>query len=346
MKPHRPGMFPTAFRRQVLPRAWLVSGLIALVALSALVAVPGGLRAQPADFPNRPITIIVPYPAGGIVDAVTRVVAEHASRTLGVVINVDPRPGGNANIGTQAGLRAAPDGYTWTFAASALTANTVLYKGLWDPLKDAAGVGVAVTAPSLIAVPASLGVKDIAGLVDLARRSPGKLNFGNPGNGSSMHLNSEMFRQAANIQFTSIPYKGQPPVVLDMIRGEVQVSVYSIGIAAPHVATGKLRPLAVVADRRVASLPDVPTLAEAGYPEANVVPWYGYVVPSATPRPIVARINRALNAALESPEVQQKLRAMGTEPQGPRTPEQVDALIRSDFEKYRAAILAGNVTAD
>ena len=301
---------------------------------------------QSTDFPTKPITIIVPYPAGGIVDSITRVIAEHVSKTLGQTVNVDARPGGNANIGTQAGLRAPADGYTWVFAASALTANSVMYKGLWDPLKDVTGVGAVVLAPSLIAVPTTLPVNDMKELVAMAKREPGKLNFGNPGNGSSMHLNSEMFRQAAGIQLTNIPYKGQPPILIDMVRGEVQFSVYSPSIAAPQITAGKIKPLAVIADKRLAAYPNVPTLTEAGYPEANVVPWYGYVVNSATPRAVVMRINSAINAALESPEVQAKLRAMGTEPQAPRSPEQINAMIRSDYDKYRAAIVAGNITAE
>lgn len=319
--------------------------LLALCCALGLAATPLAW-AQTTDFPSRPITIIVPYPAGGIVDSITRVIAEHVGKTLGQTVNVDARPGGNANIGTQAGLRAPADGHTWVFAASALTANAILYKGLWDPLKDVTGVGAVVVAPSLIAVPAALGVNDMSELVALAKREPGKLNFGNPGNGTSMHLNTEMFRQAAGITLTNIPYKGQPPILIDMVRGEVQFSVNSPAIAAPQVSAGKIRLLAVIAERRLAAYPQVPTLAEAGYAEANVVPWYGYVVHSATPRAVVMRINGAINAALESPEVQQKLRAMGTEPQAPRSPEQIGAMIRSDHDKYRAAIVAGNITAD
>jgi len=319
--------------------------LFTLCSAMGLAAAPPAW-AQSTDFPTKPITIIVPYPAGGIVDSITRVLAEHVSKTLGQTVNVDARPGGNSNIGTLAALRAPADGYTWAFAAPALTANAVMYKGLWDPLKDVTGVGALVVAPSLIAVPVTLPVNDIKELVALAKREPGKLNFGNPGNGSSMHLNTEMFRQAAGIQLTNIPYKGQPPILIDMVRGEVQFSVYSPAIAAPQISAGKIKPLAVIADKRMAAYPNVPTLAEAGYPEANVVPWYGYVVNSATPRAVVMRINSAINAALESPEVQAKLRAMGTEPQPPRTPEQINAMIRSDYDKYRTAIVAGNITAE
>jgi tripartite-type tricarboxylate transporter receptor subunit TctC len=143
-----------------------------LLALAVGLAVLPAVQAQGTDFPTKPITIIVPYPAGGIVDSVTRVIAEHVSKTLGQAVNVDPRPGGNANIGTQAGLRAPADGYTWVFAASALTANASLYKGLWDPVKDVTGVGVVVVAPSFIAVPAALSVNDTKELVTLASASP------------------------------------------------------------------------------------------------------------------------------------------------------------------------------
>lgn len=300
--------------------------------------------AQGSDFPSRPITIVVPYPAGGIVDAITRILAEHAGRTLGQVINVDPRPGGNGNIGTQAALRAPADGYTWVFVATAFTVNPLLYKGLWDPLKDATGVGAPVLAPSLFAVPAGLPVKDIREFVDLARKQPGKLNFGNPGAGTSMHLNTELFRQSAGIDLASIPYKGQPPVLTDMVRGEVHFSVYSYGVAAPQITAGRIRPLAVVSDKRLPSLPDVPTLAEAGYPDANVVPWYGYVVHAATPRAVVSKINAALNAAIQAPEVQQKLLALGMQPLAPRSPEQIDAMIRADHDKFSVAVKAGNIT--
>jgi tripartite-type tricarboxylate transporter receptor subunit TctC len=182
--------------------------------------------------------------------------------------------------------------------------------------------------------------------VELASKQPGKLNFGNPGNGTSQHLNYEMFRQRADIQLASIPYKGQPQVLQNMLRGDVQFSLFSLGIAAPHLTAGKIKALAVVSDTRVPSLPDVPTLAEAGYPSTNLVPWYGYVVPAATPKAVVARINQAINAAVQVPQVQARLRAMGANPQAPRSVEQINAMIRSDYDTFRAAIQAGNITAE
>lgn len=320
-------------------------------AAAALLGLGLGLAALlPAqaqgDFPSRTITIIVPYPAGGIADSISRIVAEHASKTLGQPIVVDAKPGANGNIGTQAVQRAPADGYTWLFAAPALTSNPSLYKGLWDPLKDFTGVSITVNAPTLIAVPASLGVKDLKDFVELAKRSPGKLNFGNPGSGTSMHLNTVMFTQAAGVQLTSIPYKGQPPVLQDMLRGDVSMSVFSVGVAAPQVTAGKLRPLAVISDHRLSAFPDVPTLAEAGFREANVVPWYGFAVAGATPRPVAQRINDALNKALESPEVQARLRTLGLEPQPPRSIEQIQAVLRSDFEKFRQVIQTAGITVD
>lgn len=320
--------------------------LLALILGASGASGASGAWAQGADFPSRPITIVVPYPAGGIADAISRIIAEKLSKTLGQPVNVDPRPGGNANIGTQAVLRAAPDGHTWLFAATAITANASLYKGLWDPIKDFTGVSITVYAPSLITVPTSLGVRDIKEFVELAKRSPGKLNFGNPGNGTSMHLNNELFKLAAGINLTNIPYKGQPPALTDMLRGDVAMSVFSVGVAAPHIASGKLKPLAVVSEQRLASMPDVPTLTEVGYREANVVPWYGFVVHGATPRPVAQRINNAINQALESPDVQERLRGLATDPQPARTLEQIAAVLRSDFEKYRQVIQASGITAE
>lgn len=217
---------------------------------------------------------------------------------------------------------------------------------MWDPFKDLTGVSITVYAPSLITVPTSLRVRDIKEFVELAKRSPGKLNFGNPGNGTSMHLNNELFKLAAGIHLTKIPYKGQPPVLTDMLRGDVAMGVFSVGVAAPHIASGKLKPLAVVSEQNVSSMHDVPTLTEAGYREANVVPWYGLVVHDATPRPVAQRINNAINHALDSPDVQERLRGLATEPQTPRSPEQIAAVLRLDFEKYRQVIQASGITAE
>ncbi|WP_168226757.1 Bug family tripartite tricarboxylate transporter substrate binding protein [Rhodoferax sediminis] len=302
--------------------------------------------AQPADYPTRPITIIVPYSAGGIGDSLARIIGDKVSQILRQPVIVEDRPGGNANIGILAVAKAAPDGYTWLLAAPALTANPSLYKHAWDPLKDFIGVGIAVSAPSLLVVPAQSKVRDLKDFIGLAKQSPSKLNYGNPGIGSSMHLNTELFKMASGIDLVSIPYKAQPGVLTALIRGDVAIAFLSTGLAAPQITSGRLKPLAVVAEHRIPGFPDVPTLAEAGYGEANVVPWYGFAVPGATPHATALRINDAINRALSSSDVQDKLRNLDMVPQSPRSLDEISAVIRSDYEKYRAVIKKAGITAD
>lgn len=316
---------------------------IALLAPIASFSVTGPAHAQPGTFPAKPITIVVPYPAGGVGDAMARIIGDKVAKDLGQPVIVDPRPGGNTNIGTLAVSRAPADGYTWLMAAPALTSNPSLYPNLWDPLKDFTGVSIAVSAPNMVTVPAQMKVSTLTEFIDMARKSPGTLNYGNPGIGSSLHLNTELLKLAAGISLTSVAYKGQPPTIPDLIRGDLSVVFLSSGLAAPQIKAGKLKGLAVVARRRLAEFPDIPTLAEAGYPEANVVPWYGFVISSHTPDDIAARIHKAIADAMRSPEVQQKLRASGLEPEPARTMAEIRSVLHSDFLKYREVVQKANI---
>lgn len=316
-----------------------------LLALGAAVS-SQALCAQPSGFPSRPITVVVPFSAGGVGDSITRIVGEEVGKILGQPVVIDPRPGGNTNIGTMLVAKANADGYTWLMSAPSLTANPSLYSGIWDPLKDFTGVGMVVSAPNLITVPSSLPVSNLQEFVSWAKKSPGTLNYGNPGIGTSLHLNTELLKLAAGIDLVSVNYKGQPPAVIDLVRGDLSVMLLSVGLAVPHIKAGKLKPLAVVATHRMPELPNVPTLAEAGYPEANVVPWYGYVVPSRTPAPVAKKINDAISQALSSKEVQDKLRALGTEPEKPRTIAEINAVIKADFIKYGDVIRKASIKLD
>ena len=319
--------------------------LSTLLALGAAVS-SQALYAQPSAFPTRPITVVVPFPAGGVADSVTRIIGEEVAKILGQPVVIDPRPGGNSNIGTMLVAKANADGYTWLMSAPSLTANPSLYSGIWDPLKDFTGVGMVVSAPNLITVPSSLPVSNLQEFVSWAKKSPGTLNYGNPGIGSSLHLNTELLKLAAGIDIVGVTYKGQPPAVIDLMRGDLSVMLLSVGLAAPHIKAGKLKPLAIVATHRMPELPNVPTLAEAGYPEANVVPWYGYVVPSRTPAPVAKKINDAISQALTSKEVQDRLRALGTEPERPRTISEINAVINADFIKYGDVIRKASIKRD
>ena len=273
----------------------------------AALLLGGGAQAG-SDYPSRPIHIVVPYPAGGIVDIVARAVTEQVGRDLKQAIVVEARPGANSNIGTAAVARAEPDGYTWLVTGPAVLVNPTLYRDAgWDGMTDFKCVGLAVWNQSVALVDPAMPVKTLGEFVELARRKPGELNFGNPGTGSSIDLTAQKLFQAANIKLANIGYKGQPQALIDLMTDRMHFEIVSLALALPHIREGKVKPLAVFTEKRVPDLPDVPTIAEAGYAEAAYIPWYGIYVPSATPDALVAKIHEAINNALQNPEVQRTL---------------------------------------
>ncbi|WP_063661353.1 Bug family tripartite tricarboxylate transporter substrate binding protein [Comamonas thiooxydans] len=298
------------------------------------------------EFPSKPITIIVPYAAGGAADSLARIMGNKLTAILGQPVIVDVRPGANSNIGTNYALRAPADGSTWVVAAPALTVNPFLYKeGVWK-IKDFTVVGAVVSAPAVVVVPSELRIASMADFVKLVKASPGKYNYGNPGIGSSLHMNTEILKQETGIDLTSVIYKGQPPALIALLRNEVAMMIPSIGLVTQHISAGKLKPLAVVSNERSSDLPNIPTLTEAGYPKANIVPWYGLAVPAKTPRAIAERINSAINQALLDANVQQKFHHLSMVTEQPRTLPEIDALIKRDAAKYAEVIQKGNLTAE
>jgi tripartite-type tricarboxylate transporter receptor subunit TctC len=286
---------------------------------------------------------VVPYPAGGIVDIVARTITEQIGRDLKQSIVVEARPGANGNIGMAAVARSEPDGYTWLVTGPAVLVNPTLYKEAgWDPLRHFRCVGLAVWNQSVAVVPPSLGARTIGEFVELARTKPGELNFGNPGVGTSIDLSAQKFFQAANIKLANVGYKGQPPALIDLITSLMHFEIVSLALALPHIKEGTVRPLAVFTDQRVRELPDVPTIAEAGYGEAAYVPWYGIYVPAATPAPVVDRIHQAVNRALENPAVQRQL-AVADIPGKPMSLDELAALMKSDHEKLTAVVKAAGM---
>jgi len=296
------------------------------------------------EFPSRPVRIIVPAPAGGILDIVARIVADKISADWGKPIIADPRPGADGNIGIDAAAKAAPDGHTWIISGPALLVNPSIFENLpWNGLRDFQGVGIPIIAQNIAVVPASLPVRTLKELAAYAAARPGQLNFGNPGTGASPHLSAELFFQVTGIKMASINYKGQPPLIPDLIRGEVHFTILSFGLALPHIKSGKLTPLAMFTSQRAAALPDVPTVAEAGYPGASLVPWFGFYVPAATPKDIVARINKAINLAIASPDVQARLIAAGGLPGMVKTPEEIQAMATKDAEVLDKVVRDANI---
>ena len=303
-------------------------------AAAIAILIGGSIAAYTQDsWPNRPIRVIVPYPAGGIVDIVARAVTEQVGRDLKATVIVEARPGANSNIGTAAVARSDPDGYTWLVTGPAALVNPSLYKDAgWDAMKDLKCVGLAVWTQSVAVVNQTMPAKTIGEFVELARSKPGQLNFGNPGTGSSIDLSAQKLFQAANIKLTNVGYKGQPQALVDLMTNLMHFEIVSMALALPHIKQGTIKPLAVLTHNRVADLPDVPTIAEAGYPEAAYVPWYGIYVPAGTPDALAAKINAAVNKALENPDVQRQL-SITDIPGKPMSLRDLATLMKTDYEK-------------
>jgi len=290
------------------------------------------------NWPSRPIRVIVPYPAGGIVDIVARAVTEQVGRDTGQAVVVDDKPGANSNIGTVTVARSPGDGYTLLVTGPAVLVNPSLYKDAgWDTLKDFKCVGVAVWNQSVALVHPSMPVKTIGDFVELARKQPGQFNFGNPGTGSSIDLSAQKLFQVADIKLTNVLYKGQPQALLDLMSNLIHFEIVSLALALPHIKEGTVKPLAVFTAKRIAALPDVPTIAEAGFAQAGYVPWYGIYVQSSTPDELVEKIHAAVNKSLENPDVQRQL-SVADIPGKPMPLSDLAALMKSDHEKLTKVV--------
>ena len=309
--------------------------LAALLVAALPSAAPASAQ---TDFPNRRIHIVLPYPAGGIVDIVTRIVTDRLSEIWRQPIVIEAKPTAGGNVAWDQVARAEPDGYTWTFIGPAIMANPRMYANLRWSEQSFVPVGAAVWAPSVLVVHPSLPVSTLAEFIDYVRKHPGTLNWANPGIGTSQHLNSAIFLNATKLDMVAVPYAGQPPALLDLVANRVQFKVASIGLVAQHIDRGALKPLAVLGTARSALLPNVPTVTEAGYPEINVVAWYGYAVPRGTPRPVVEKIVAGFNEALKAPKVRELLEKQALQPVEPMSAAELAALYAADTEKYAKVI--------
>jgi tripartite-type tricarboxylate transporter receptor subunit TctC len=317
---------------------------LGLIATIAAVLLGGELCAQAAsNYPDRPIHIIVPYPPGGIVDIVARAVTEQVGRDWKQPVVVEARPGANSNIGTALVARSDPDGYTWLVTGPAVLVNPLLYKDAgWDAMQNFKCVGVAVWNQSVAVVNPAMPASTLREFVAYARTRPGQLNFGNPGAGSSIDLTARKLFQVAGIELADIGYKGQPQALVDLMTNRMNFEIVSLALALPHIKDGSVKPLAVLTQKRVADLPDVPTVAEAGYPEAAYIPWYGIYVPSSTPDALVETIHEAVNKALQNPDVQREL-SVADIPGQPMPLDDLAALMKADYEKLTTVVKAAGI---
>ena len=304
--------------------------------LAAAAAFSASVLAQ--EYPNKPIRIIVPYPAGQASDTITRLVGERLGKSLGQPVVVDNRPGAGGNIGTDAGAKSAPDGYTLTVATAALPISKHVYRKLpFDPAKDFAPITLMTITPLVLVTRTDLPVKDVAGLVDYAKKNPGKLTFASSGPGTSHHLSGELFKALAGVDMLHVPYKGSPPAHVDLMGGSVDVMFDNIVPVAPHVRQGKLRALAVTTKTRAAALPDVPTMAEAGYPNFEATAWFGLLAPAGTPQPVVDKLNKEIVAILKSPDLRDRLAGLGATVVADR-PEEFGRFMAAEINKWAPVV--------
>ena len=314
------------------------------VAAGIAATILGASAQAETNYPVRPIHVVVPYPAGGIVDIVARAVTEQVGRGLKTPIVIEARPGANSNIGTASVARSAADGYTWLVTGPAVLVNPTLYKDAgWDTMKDFKCVGLAVWNQSVALVNPTMPAKTLAEFVELARSQPGQFNFGNPGTGSSIDLTAQKLFQAAGIKLTNIGYKGQPQALVDLMTNLMHFEIVSLALALPHIKQGTVKPLAVFTENRVPDLPDVPTIAEAGYAGAAYIPWYGIYVPAATPDALVVKIHDAIDKALENPDVQREL-SVADIPGKPMPLNELAGLMQADHDKLTKVVKDSGIT--
>lgn len=280
-----------------------------LLCVAALTGVFGWTPAQAADYPVRPVRVIVPFAPGAAADTVARLIANGLSQKWGQQVIVDNRSGGNTVIGMETVARAVPDGYTLLFTVNdSFTTVPHLYKKLEiDPLKDLIPINLSAKVAMVLVASAAASIDSVPDLIDRARDRPGTLSYGSYGSGSSVHLSMETLKSLAHIDLVHVPYRGVAPAVAAVAAGEVAVSMAGYGTARGLIDSGRLKPIAVASAERVRELPDVPTLGELGYPQAESSVWWGFVAPAKTPPALVDQINKAISQVLQSPEVRKQI---------------------------------------
>jgi tripartite-type tricarboxylate transporter receptor subunit TctC len=329
----------------MMPKPMLRKARIAFAAAALLAwAVPA---VPAADYPTRPVALVVAFPPGGASDVLARIVGRKLEQILGQPLVIDNRPGAGGNVAAETVAHAAPDGYTLLAGNNAILAtNAALYKKInFDPVADFAPIGLIGSQANILVVNPALPVKSMAELIALAKANPGKLNFASSGHGLAAHLAGELFKAEAKIDIVHVPYKGAAPALQDVIAGHVQMMFATASSVVPHIRDGKVRALAVATLKRTAVLPDIPTIDELGIKNFDATTWHGLVAPARTPEDVIAVLNGALTNSLEDASVRKSLGDLGVDVIG-GTPEAFAAYIKSEIPKWTAIIKASGAKLD
>src|SRR3954463_2763917 len=313
------------------------------LAVFILAALCGSALAQ--DYPNKPIRWIVPFPPGGGADATARIISQKIQQNTGKTLIVDYRAGAGGNIGTEFVAHSTPDGYTILQTTNGHTIQPHLRKQSWDPIKDFAPITIVASYPLLIVVHPSVPAQTLQELVAYAKKNPGKLSYGSSGTGGPLHTGAEIFKRAAGIEILHVPYKGNAPMTLAVLSGEVSMVFDSMTGPLPNVRAGKLRALAYLNDKRSPQLPDVPTATEAGVPVVYVA-WNGMLAPAGTPPEAITWLHREIVRAVSSQEVSDKLSNLGYEPKTNASPQEFGAQIAADLDRFGKVIKEVGIRAD
>lgn len=299
------------------------------------------------DYPNKPVRLVVPFPTGSISDALGRIVADRLGAALGQNVLVENKGGAGGNIGSETVARAAPDGYTLVLgAAGPHSINEHLYKQLgFDPHKDFAPIALLVIVPNILVVNNDLPARDVRGFIDYAKANPGRIAYGSIGNGSSQHLAGTQFESATGVKLTHVPYRGAPPAIADLLKGDIQAMFQLVPNIAGQVKAGQVRALAVTSATRSSTLPDVPTMKEAGVPDYETAGWFGLLAPAGTPQPILGKLAAETARIMKSPEIQAKMVELGciTVDSGPA---HFDTFITDERAKWKEIVKASGAQLD
>ena len=328
---------PSAGRRRVV--------LGGLAAAAGTLGLQGAWAQAGAGFPAKPIRIVVPYAAGGGADGNARLLAQAMTAGLGQTMVIENKPGASGIIAAQSVVQSPADGYTLLFDTFPYAVNAVLRKLPFDPVKDLLPVSQAINMPNLLVVPASAPYKTLKELVDYAKANPGKLNYASYGAGGTAHLAAELLRRESGIDWVHVPYKGGAPAITDLLAGQVSAYFANPVSGLSYVKAGRLRALATTGQQRMAALPEVPTFKESGYPNFEVLEWNGFFAPAGTPPAVIDRLSAAVRDATRTPEVQQRLAALGIEPVG-STPKEFATFLQGQISRWGALVKAANITVD